>query len=133
MTNDRVRPEGNRELKWMSVILLVLAILLGIVVRWNFISQTDFPINDGGFFYQMIVELIDNRFQVPDYTDYNRAQIPYAYPPLSFYITGVLTKVTGASLFDLLRYVPFTFNILTILAFFFFTSLSRTLPIGTEL
>ena len=50
--------------KLLSAIVLFLAFLLGIIVRWNFVAESDFPINDGGFFYSMISDLIASNFSV---------------------------------------------------------------------
>jgi len=105
----------------ITAVLLFLAITLGTVVRLNYISGTDFPVNDGGFFYQLTMDLMENRFRLPEFTSYNHAGIPYAYPPFAFYLLGVLNKLTGVSIITLLNYVPFLLNLLTIPIFFSFT------------
>jgi hypothetical protein len=69
----------------------------------------------------MIEELIENKFVLPIYSKYNHANIPYAYPPLAFFITGGLHLLTKVSLFKLLHYFPFIISILTIPVFYLFT------------
>ena len=101
----------------LSAIVLILAYLIGIIVRWNFIADSDFPINDGGFFFSLISDLIENRFRLPDVSSYNLAGIPYSYPPLAFYIVGVINKLSGIPIMVLLHYLPFGFNILVIPVF----------------
>lgn len=106
----------------LSTLILFLALLLGIIVRWNFIAHSEFPVNDGGFFYQMILDLAENDYALPKYTSYNHANIPFAYPPLSFYLSGGLFELTGISILKLLFYLPLFFSVLTIPAFYLFTN-----------
>jgi hypothetical protein len=103
----------------LSAVVLLLAFLIGIVVRWNFIAGSEFPVNDGGFFYSMISDLIANSFRLPKFTFYNLAEIPFSYPPLAFYLVGGLNKLTGVPIMELLHYLPFGISILTIPAFYF--------------
>lgn len=112
-----------REYKVLTIVILVLSLLIGIIVRWNFVSHTNFPINDGGFFYQMILDLVDNNFALPMFAKYNHANIPYAYPPLAFYITGGLHFLTKVPLLDLLHILPIIISILTIPVFYLFTEI----------
>ncbi|RLD09102.1 MAG: hypothetical protein DRI65_00345 [Chloroflexota bacterium] len=105
--------------RFLSLIVLLLAILLGIIVRWNFIAGSEFPINDGGFFYTMVSDLIANNFRLPKFTSYNLAEIPFAYPPLAFYLIGGINKITRLPIIELIHYLPFGISILTIPAFYF--------------
>ena len=98
----------------ISTVVLLLAVVLGAAVRLNFISGSIYPVNDGGFFYTMINDLMDNHFRLPLYSSYNQIDIPYAYPPLAFYLLGGLHKLTGISVISLLLYIPALLSILTI-------------------
>lgn len=109
---------AGADIKILSYVVLGLAVVAGIVVRWGFISEADFPTNDGGFFYSMISDLIANNFRLPEYTSYNLAEIPFAYPPLAFYLVGALVKVTGLPIIKLLQYLPLIISVLTIPAFY---------------
>jgi len=99
-----------------------LAIILGAVVRAEYISNSDYPINDGGLFFQMVEDLIDNGFRLPKYTTYNLANIPYAYPPLAFYLTGWIHSCFGIQLLTLFQYLPVVVSSFTILAYYYFTN-----------
>lgn len=70
--------------------LLGLAIALGILVRVIPAAMVDFPLNDGGLFYQMAVELKRAGFAIPTVTGYNGDNIPFAYAPLGFYVAALL-------------------------------------------
>jgi hypothetical protein len=65
--------------------------LFGTLIRFAPTIMTGFPINDGGTFYAMIEDLKANHFLLPAFTSYNYLNIPYAYPPLSFYVGGFIS------------------------------------------
>ncbi|MCK4489779.1 MAG: hypothetical protein KAU23_05935, partial [Anaerolineales bacterium] len=101
--------------------ILGLAIILGAIVRVQYISNSRYPINDGGFFLQMVEDLIENGFRLPKYTNYNQANIPYAYPPLAFYLTGLMHSYLGIPLLTLFQYFPVVISTFTIPAFYYLT------------
>ncbi len=101
-----------------SLVFLVLALVVGGYVRLAYVLASPFPLNDGGLFYQMTQELIANQFQLPVFTDYNHLGIPYAYPPLAFYLTGLLSQLSGWSLLEIYRILPAIVSILTIPVFY---------------
>ena len=98
------------------VLLLAMAVFLGIVVRAMFVLASDFPLGDGGLFYQMVRDLQHAGYALPSTTAYNDAGIPYAYPPLAMYAAGLLDSLTPLSLFDVFRVLPLLGSALTILA-----------------
>lgn len=103
----------------LSVFLFFLSLLFGGWVRFWPLIQANFPIHDGGLFYVMMLALRENGWMVPDFVIYNGVQIPFAYPPLGFYIGNLLAALTGLSLLDVLRFYPALAATLTILAFYF--------------
>ena len=74
-------------------LFLLLAIFLGGALRVMPVAMAGFPINDGGMFYVMVKELQANHFLLPAFTQYNLASIPYAYPPIGFYATGLISSL----------------------------------------
>ena len=100
-------------------LFLIIAVLIGGYIRLSPVLSAEMPINDGGMFYVMTQELIDNEFAIPVTTGYNGLDIPYAYPPLSFYITGVLHQLMGWQIIDIIRILPAVFSVLSIVAFYF--------------
>lgn len=101
-----------------SIVFLLLSLLVGGYIRLSRVLTADFPLNDGGLFFQMTTELIANHFKLPLFTSYNGLGIPYAYPPLAFYLTGGLSQLFGWSLLDVYRVFPAVISILTIPAFY---------------
>jgi hypothetical protein len=110
-----------KKVDYTALFILIFATCLGGFIRFSLAAKADFPLNDGGMFYTMICEIIDQRFALPDMTAYNGHSIPFFYPPLSFYLTAILFKLTHLSLFTLLQYLPVTLSTLAIPAFFKFS------------
>lgn len=98
---------------------LGIAVVLGFIVRAYHVLSHDFPLNDGGLFYLMVQELQRSNYHLPNFTAYNSARIPFAYPPLGLYVTGTMADLTRISLIDLFRFIPLAISTLTIVAFFF--------------
>lgn len=108
--------------------LLTLAFLFGAYARLTLATQNDFPILDGGLFYTMTNDLLANHWRLPLTTSYNRLDIPFAYPPLPFYLLGGIHRLTGIDLLTLLRWLPALLSLLTIPAFYL---MARTM-LGSE-
>jgi hypothetical protein len=108
--------ETNRRAeRWMW---LMLALLFGTIFRVLPVLQSGFPVNDGGLFYSMLIDLKNAHFALPLVTSYNHLNIPFMYPPLPFYLAGLVWNFSGLSLIEVVRWFPVIFSILTIPAFF---------------
>lgn len=98
--------------------ILAFVTLLGLGVRLAIVVPAPFPLNDGGLFYTMISDLAANHMRLPDFTSYNAAAIPFAYPPLAFYVYALLTAFTQISPVTLMQYGPAIVSAASIPAFF---------------
>jgi len=115
-------------------LLLFTALLFGAVVRFVPAASSGFPLNDGGLFYAMIRDLKANGFVLPQFTTYNFADIPFAYPPIGFYIAGIFSAASTAlsagrlpvSDLQVLLWLPPLVN--TFAIFFFFKFAGQILP-----
>src|ERR1700690_887428 len=114
----------KNQIGWADFFFL-LSVLFGAVVRLLPTVETGSPINDGGMFYVMITDLRSNHFLLPAFTSYNHLNIPFAYPPLSFYVAGLISSI-GISTLDVLRWLPPLISTLSILAFYWMASLMLT-------
>ena len=112
----QLQPRQVGELEWTWTILGI-AILFGIFVRVLPVFLAGFPINDGGMFAVMMRDLRGNGFVLPAYTTYNYMNIPYAYPPLGFYL-GALFELTGLTDLQVLMWLPTFFTALTVPLFY---------------
>jgi hypothetical protein len=100
-------------------IACIIAIGLGCLIRARPVLLTDFPLNDGGLFYQMTAELQRAHYHIPAYTAYNSADIPFAYPPFGFYVAGMLADATSWDLLQIVRVLPLVVTCAALVAFFF--------------
>ena len=96
------------------IFLLGVIILIGFILRMTVIGKSAYPINDGGLFYRMIIDLQQNHYQIPQFTTYNQGNIPFAYPPLPFYFVGLINTWLKIDLFTLFRILPLVFNLIAI-------------------
>jgi len=105
-------------------LLLSGVLLLGLFVRLSFVLAADFPLSDGGLFYAMVRDLQQAHYRLPVYASYNSAALPFAYPPLPFYLAAALDDLLPCGLLAIFRFLPLLANLLTMVSFCF---LSRTL------
>ncbi|MCX6072458.1 MAG: glycosyltransferase family 39 protein [Chloroflexi bacterium] len=104
--------------RWSTVFGVLLAVELGSLVRLLPVALHEYPLNDGGMFYRMTQDLVSNGLRLPVMTSYNGGGIPFAYPPLGFYLAACLHLATEASLLEITRWLPALISIMTILPFF---------------
>ncbi|CAA9441409.1 MAG: hypothetical protein AVDCRST_MAG51-3316 [uncultured Ramlibacter sp.] len=98
-----------------TVILLAsLGAVLGI--RLQLLLGTDFPINDGALFLAF-VEAIAREFpHLPATVAYNGDTIPFAYPPLSFWLGAAGVRL-GLPALDIVHAAPILMNMVYVLLF----------------
>jgi len=99
---------------------MILAVIFafGTLLRLQYLNKFQFPMNDGGLFYTMIQDLLNNGFSLPTYTSYNNLNIPFAYPPLSFYLAAWINQVFHLDLLTVIRFFPLVYNLASIPAFY---------------
>src|ERR1041384_3429319 len=106
-----------RRTEWASLIFF-LAVIIGIFMRFNVTMLAGFPINDGGMFAVMVNDLKNSHYLLPAFTSYNHLNIPYAYPPLGFYLGRIAADLFGLSAVQVLRWLPAFFSSLSVPAFY---------------
>ena len=116
----------------LGILLFIAALIFGAWFRINPILNAGFPINDGGLFNKMIETLLENDFRLPDYVEYNNLQIPFAYPPLAFYLAGFISRLVNISILELQMWMPATIAIIILPAIFYLSKilLNSTLQAG---
>lgn len=103
--------------KSFLLLCLSLSLILGLLVRIPYFVEYDFALNDGALFVRMAEAIKSNGYILPATVEYNRTEIPFAYPPLSFYFVAFLTDLFKFNVLDVVRYMPLVFNILCICTF----------------
>lgn len=100
------------------IFVILFSTAIGAYLRISQLVDLPLPLNDGGLFYAMTKDLQENQFRIPAVTSFNGANIPYAYPPLAFYLYGFISMATNGSLMDLFRLLPAIIASLSIPAFY---------------
>jgi len=103
----------------IGTLLVIASILFGGLFRIFPAFLAGFPVNDGGMFYVMIKDLQANHYLLPLYTSYNNLNIPFAYPPLAFYIGAGLSDILHISPIEIVRWLPGIVNIFCVPTFYF--------------
>jgi len=114
-----------------TALLVGVAFIFGLLARFLPGVQAGFPLNDGGMFLSMMRDLKSSGYALPGFTSYNLLQIPYAYPPLGFYLGRGISDIFRASELDILRWLPPLVNSLSVLAVYWLAAeLLRSKPLG---
>jgi len=104
--------------KSFATLAASVSLLIGVIARFPYLVSVDlFPLGDGGLFVAMINSIKANHYILPEFVIYNRLQIPFAYPPLGFYLAIIVSRLFGMPTLLVVRYLPITINLLTIIAF----------------
>ena len=88
---------------------LFLVLWLVILHRIYLAASTDFPLNDGGLFYEFVKSISSTFPALPANISYNGLTIPFAYPPLAFWIGAIFTKL-GLGPLDVVHVMPLALN-----------------------
>jgi hypothetical protein len=109
-TDARGRPEGG------AAGLLLAALAGAIAFRLYLLAAADFPVNDGALFLEFVRAISVTFPALPREVGYNGLVLPFAYPPLSFWIAALWTKLGFDSL-AVVRTMPILMNIGYVLLF----------------
>ncbi len=106
------------ETERLNILILVFGLLLGAYARFLPTLMVGFPVTDGGLFYVMTRALQANHYVLPVFVEYNGISIPFAYPPLGFYIAGLVSDLFHISLIEVFRWMPAVGSVAFTVAFF---------------
>ncbi|WP_156840165.1 hypothetical protein [Novosphingobium aquimarinum] len=101
--------------RWVRYVLPV-AIVLTLGHRLWLAFSADFPYNDGALFLAFVNSIGKTFPALPATVDFNGLAIPFAYPPLSFWIGAGFVRLGMAPL-DVVRFLPILFSTLYVLVF----------------
>ncbi len=105
--------------KYYDALFAILTAFFALILRLSVVLSSTFPLNDGGLFYRMILDLQANHFILPAYTTYNNAHIPFAYPPFGLYFSALISTGFHIDLLVVTRILPSVINAITTGAFYF--------------
>jgi len=106
------------ETERLNILILVFGLLLGAYARFLPTLMVGFPVTDGGLFYAMTKTLQASHYSLPMFVEYNGISIPFAYPPLGFYLTVLVSDVFNMPLIEAFRWIPAAGSVVFAIAFF---------------
>lgn len=108
------RDDGAPASPRTGTMLLAAVLAAAVVFRLWLMAVTEFPINDGALFYEFVRETSVSFPGLPVRVDYNGLSLPFAYPPLSFWIGALLTRI-GFDALAVVHILPILMNIVYVL------------------
>lgn len=103
---------------------VALLLLIGVVIRLAHLAVIDInlPFRLGGLFIEFAQQLSANNYLIPDWIPfYTEGGIPFAYPPLAFYIQAIILDGTSIPVFVLANILPSIILILSLPSFYLLT------------
>ncbi|HEY5270650.1 MAG TPA: hypothetical protein VII97_09960 [Anaerolineales bacterium] len=102
---------------WYILALMAGGAILRIVHLFSIPFNAPFHL--GGLFYEFSRQIIQNHFAMPETIPYySLGGIPFAYPPLSFYLQAIVMKLFSPPLFVTVNLLPPLIAVFTLPAFY---------------
>ncbi|UPM43758.1 ArnT family glycosyltransferase [Halocatena salina] len=101
---------------------LAMSLFVGSGVYIAYLLTHTHPAYEGGLYLQFVEEIIQNGYVLPErIPHYLEGGIPFAYPPLVFYLIAIITDVTGVDPVALELYVPGAIAVVYLIPFYYLT------------
>jgi hypothetical protein len=114
---DSITKKRTAKIPWVILALMASGAILRIANLFSI--PFDAPFHLGGLFYEFSRQIIQNHFALPETIPYySLGGIPFAYPPLSFYIQAVILKLFSPPLFVTVNLLPPLIDVFTLPAFY---------------
>ena len=109
-------PDGfRRDLPWLALSTGVAA-----VVGATYLATHPYPGFGAGLFLQIAEEVVAAGYALPTrITGYTPGGVPFAYPPLPFYLLAALVDVGGADPVAVSRYLPVVLVVAAVVPYFY--------------
>jgi hypothetical protein len=110
-------PHGlGHELSW-----LLPALLAGIFILYFYLGSHSYPSFGAGLYFQIAERIGENGYALPKtIPGYTADGVPFAYPPLMFYVLAVILDVTNLGSFTIARFLPGLVTIAYLVPLYFF-------------
>jgi hypothetical protein len=96
-------------------------LVVGLTVAGTYLATHPYPAFGGGLYLEMAERILGHGYALPErIPKYMADGVPFAYPPLGFYVVAVLQDLTGLGPFAVTRYLPVLYCLLYLVPFFFF-------------
>ncbi|MFB6153005.1 MAG: hypothetical protein ABEJ27_02015, partial [Halodesulfurarchaeum sp.] len=97
----------------------LIALTSAAVVGTSYALTHSYPASYGGLFLEVIERIRRTGFAYPTHIPgFTNQGIPWAYPPLVFYLDALLTRLLPFSGLEMARFLPPAFFVLSIVPYF---------------
>ena len=108
---ERVRSLARIDSRYVVALLVAV----GLVVRVAPVLWVGAPINGGGLYVEFSRQVAAQGFAYPTHVPHYSADgLPFAYPPLAFYVAAVTAELLPVTLYDFFKFAPALLSVLTI-------------------
>lgn len=108
-------------LRWGdTAVWLIPPLLAGVLVEIAYLLTHPYPAFGAGLYIRMAEQVSQNGYQLPTTITGYAEPIPFAYPPLMYYVTAVVMDLTGAGPVAVSRFLPGIVSIVYLVPFFLF-------------
>ena len=113
-------PTTWRDAAHAQVVAVALLVMMFLPFFFYPAVTNRLPLGYGAFYALMAEGIVDNHFALPrEVPYYGPGGVPFAYPPLSFYLMAAVTQSTGMSPMTYMRYAPPLIMVVAVVAMFF--------------
>lgn len=111
-------PAGKKNLfRWLTLATMLGGMFLRLIHLFSIPLNTPFHL--GGLFYEFSLQIIQNDFALPrNIPYYSLGGLPFAYPPLGFYLQAIWIKVFNPAPFLTVNLLPALIAALSVPAFY---------------
>jgi len=109
----------HTKLDMWKIISLIFLFLVSVVFLFYNAVRFDMPLGFSGMYTLMAEQISGNHYLLPETTPlYGPGGIPFAYPPLGFYVMAFVTDLFDVSSITYLRFIPPLFSLLSLISLF---------------
>lgn len=107
-------------IRWVVLALMAVGAVLRVVHLFSI--PFDAPFHLGGLFYEFSRQIIQNHFALPETIPYySLGGIPFAYPPLGFYLQAIVIRLFNPTPFVTVNLLPPLITVFSLPAFYWMT------------
>ncbi|WP_233274825.1 hypothetical protein [Haladaptatus cibarius] len=108
---DRLENDGF----WLSI-----AVTVGVGVYLAYLALCPFPAHGAGLYLAIAEQISAHGYRLPETIPHYTAEgVPFAYPPLLFYVIAVLRDTFGIDPVSLTRYVPRFITVVYLIPYYY--------------
>jgi len=116
---QQTNPKWYKQMIYPTSVAIIFTIGILLRVVHLFYLPRGIPFDRGGLYYEFALQISQANFHFPvTIPFYTNGGLPFAYPPLVFFIEAAIIRVFNPDKFLLVNILPLIFVVITLFAFF---------------